>query len=354
MNLRLAVFVLFFERWSILMERILFCLLLCAVFFVLMGALPAEAKVHTFRINPDQAYSGMLESGIPPVLTVENGDSVVFNTVMLFEGKLTPDMRIDDVVKLRGEILARGNTAYAFTGPFYVKGAEPGDVLEVRIKRIVLGDFGITYVYPGDLKAGALPEAFKDGWAGTLRYSADKKTAAFRPGVVLPLRPFLGTMTLAPKVGEKCQPAMPDYFAGNMDNKELVAGATLFVPVNVPGALFMAADAHACQGDGEVSIAASETYFEEVELEFVVRKDMKLLRPMAETKTHWIVMGFHRSLDEAIKIALSDAIDFLVREKNLSREEAYALCSLAVDFRVTQVVDGNKGIHGMIPKEIFV
>ena len=103
-----------------------------------------------------------------------------------------------------------------------------------------------------------------------------------------------------------------------------------------------------------VSIAASETYFEEVELEFIVRKDMKLSRPMGETKTHWIVMGFHQSLDEAMRIALSDAIDFLVKEKNLSREEAYALCSLAVDFRVTQVVDGNKGIHGMIPKEIFV
>jgi len=312
------------------------------------------AKVHTFKITPEKAYNGQLESGIPPVFTVENGDTVVFNTVMLFEGKLAADMNIEGILKLGDEIVARGNSLYAFTGPFFIKGAEPGDVLEVRIKRLVLGDFGIGFIYPGDRKLGALPEAFKDGWAKTFRFSADKKTLEFRPGIILQLRPFLGAMALAPKVGEKRPPGMPDYFAGNIDNKELVAGTTLFVPVNVPGALFMAADAHACQGDGEVCLTAPETYFEEVELEFVVRKDMKLSRPMAETKTHWIVMGFHESLDEAMKIALSDAIDFLVREKNLSREEAYALCSLAVDFRVTQVVDGNKGIHGMIPKEIFV
>ncbi len=328
--------------------------LLGGVIVMLLGAVSAEAKTHTFKITPGQAYNGDLESSIRPVLTVDDGDSVIFNTVMLLEGKLAADMSIEDVLKLRGEVLGRGNNGYAFTGPFYVRGAEPGDVLEIRIRRIVPGDFGVSYIYPGDQNKGALPEAFEKGWSKTLRFSADKKTAVFRPGVVLPLRPFLGTMALAPKAGEKRPPAVPDYFAGNMDNKELVAGTTLFVPVNVPGALFMAADAHGCQGDGEVSITASETYFEEIELEFVVRKDMKLLRPMAETETHWIVMGFHTSLDEAMKIALSDAIDFLAREKGMTREEAYILCSLAVDFRVTQVVDGNKGIHGMIPKEIFV
>ena len=336
------------------MSGFLFCILFCAALFVLMGVAPACAKTHVFKIAPEEAYNGDLEGGIPPVLAVEDGYSVVFNTVMLLEGKLAAGMSIEDVLKLRREVLGRGNGSYAFTGPFYVKGAEPGDVLEIRIKRIVPGDFGVSYIYPGDQKKGALPEVFGDGWSTTLHYSADKRSALFRPGIVLPLRPFLGTMALAPKAGEKRPPAVPDYFAGNMDNKELVAGTTLFVPVNVPGGLFMAADAHGCQGDGEVCITASETYFEEVELQFVVRKDMKLSRPMAETESHWIVMGFHQSLDEAMKIALSDAIDFLAREKGLSREEAYVLCSLAVDFRVTQVVDGNKGIHGMIPKDIFV
>jgi len=177
------------------MEGIFFQLMFCATFFVIfvfVTAASAEAKVHTFKITPEEAYSGELKSDIPPVLTVESGDTVIFNTVTLYEGKLVPDMSIDEILKLREEVLARGNTVYAFTGPFYVNGAEPGDVLEVRIKRIVLGDFGISYICPGDLKRGTLPEAFKSGWSKTLRYSADKKTAIFSPGVVLPLRPFLG------------------------------------------------------------------------------------------------------------------------------------------------------------------
>jgi Predicted acetamidase/formamidase len=330
------------------------CSLLCLL-AVILSASPSESKVHTFKITPDKAYNGMLESTIPPVLTIENGDSVVFNTIMLLEGKLRADMTMPELLALRKEVLGRGNSAYAFTGPFFIKGAEPGDVLEIRIKKIVPGDYGVTYIYPDEMKLGGLPDGFgfKDGFIKTLRYSADKKTTEFKPGITLPVKPFLGTMALSPRPGEKRPAAVPDYFAGNLDNKELVAGTTLFVPVSVPGALFMAADAHGLQGDGEVCITASETYFEEVELEFIVRKDMKLERPMAETPTHWITMGMHQDLNEAMRIALRDAITFLSDTKDLTKEEAYALCSLAVDFRVTQIVDGNKGIHGMIPKDIF-
>ena len=167
------------------------------------------------------------------------------------------------------------------------------------------------------------------------------------------MRPFLGTMALAPKAGEKRPPAMPDYFAGNMDNKELVEGTTLYIPVNVSGGMFVAADAHGVQGDGEVCVSASETYFEEVELEFVVRKGMKLTSPMAENATHWIAMGFHEDLNLAAKDAIRSAVEFLSATQPLTKEEAYVLCSLAVDFRITQIVDGVKGVHGMIPKEIF-
>jgi acetamidase/formamidase len=275
---------------------------------------------------------------------------------MLFQGKLRGHMTIAELLKLRKEVQERGHSAYAFSGPFFVNGAEPGDVLEVRIKRIVPGDYGVAYVYPDELKSGCLADGsggFKDGFFSTFKFSADKKTAEFKPGIVIPLKPFLGTMGVSPKPGETRPAYIPDYFAGNMDNKELVAGTTLYLPVNVPGALFMAADAHGAQADGEVCVTAFETYFEEVEMEFIVRKDMKLKLPMAETPTHWITMGFHEDLDEAMRIALHEAIDFLSVNKRMSREEAYTLCSLAVDFRVTQVVDGNKGIHSMIPKSIF-
>ncbi len=147
--------------------------------------------------------------------------------------------------------------------------------------------------------------------------------------------------------------AVPDYFGGNIDCKELVAGTKLYLPVNSPGALFSTGDAHAAQGDGEVNITAIETAMEEAVFEFVVRKDMKIERPMAETGTHWITFGFHEDLNEAVKIALRDAIRFISRTKKLSPDDAYALSSLAVDLRVTQIVDGNKGIHAMIPKAIF-
>ena len=329
----------------------LFCLL-----FAVFTAIPSESKVHTFKITPEQAYNGYWESTIPPVLTIDDGDTVIFNTVNLFEGKQRTGMTIKELLALRDEIIGRGNGVYAFTGPFFIKGAEPGDVLEVRIKRIELGETGVSYVYPDERKAGGLPDGsggFKEGYMKDFRYSPDKKTIDFLPGIVIPLRPFLGTMGVSPVAGERHPPAVPKYFAGNMDNKELIAGTKLFIPVNVPGALFMAADAHAVQADGEVCITGIETAFEEVEMEFVVRKDMKLKLPMAETPTHWITMGFHEDLNEAMRIALREAIDFISTTKNMSREDAFVLCSLAVDFRVTQIVDGNRGIHGMIPKSIF-
>ena len=145
----------------------------------------------------------------------------------------------------------------------------------------------------------------------------------------------------------------PGYYAGNIDNKELVEGTTLYIPASVEGGMFMAADAHAVQGDGEVCVSASETYFEEVELEFVVRKDMKLSSPMAENATHWIAMGFNEDLNLAAKNAIRNAVDFLTSKQPLSPEDAYTLCSLAVDFRITQIVDGVKGVYAMIPKSIF-
>jgi acetamidase/formamidase len=334
----------------------IFVLSLFCMLFVLLTAVQSESKVHTFKITPEQAYNGYWESTIPPALTINDGDTVIFNTAMLFEGKLKPGMTVKELLALRDEIVARGNGVYAFTGPFFINGAEPGDVLEVRIKRIELGETGVAYVYPDERKAGGLPDGtggFKDGFFKDFKFSTDKKTAEFLPGITIPLRPFLGTMGVSPKPGERRPPAVPDYFAGNMDNKELVAGTTLYIPVNVPGALFMAADAHAVQADGEVCITGIETALEEVELEFIVRKDMKLDLPMAETPTHWITMGFHQDLNEAMRIALREAINFISTNKNMSREEAYMLCSMVVDFRVTQIVDGNRGIHSMIPKSVF-
>jgi len=167
-------------------------------------------------------------------------------------------------------------------------------------------------------------------------------------------RPFFGTMCVAPppQLG-RISSGPPGVHAGNLDNKDLGAGATLYLPVHVTGALFSAGDPHAAQGHGEVDLTAIETNLRG-RFQFVVRKDMKLRWPRAETSSHWIVMGLHENLDEAMKIAVRETIDFITqRFPHLSRQEAYMIASVAVDYHVTQVVDGTKGIHGMIPKAIF-
>jgi len=165
-------------------------------------------------------------------------------------------------------------------------------------------------------------------------------------------KPFFGIMGVAPDSG-RISSGPPGVHTGNVDNKDLVAGTTLYMPVHAPGALFSAGDAHAAQGHGEVDLTAIETGMRG-KFQFIVRKDMKLRWPRAETPTHWIVMGLNPNLEEAMKIAVRETISFITQQfPHLTREEAYMIASVAVDYHVTQVVDGTKGIHGMIPKAIF-
>lgn len=311
-----------------------------------------RAREHMLLAGPQTVHTGYFDSTLPPVLSIDSGDTVVLSTMMLMDGQLRCGMRLEDLLVLRQGYVDRGIGPHTLTGPIFIRGAEPGDVLEVRVKRLLLADGGVNYHLPGTLKAGSLPEEFPNGRIKTLQFDLEAMTASLAPGIRVPLRPFLGIMGVAPHPGERRPSGVPDYFGGNIDNKELVEGTTLYLPVNVRGALFSAGDAHATQGDGEVNVTAAETALREAALQFVVRKDMRLERPMAETSTHWITMGFHPDLDEAAKIALRDALAFL-RSRGVSPDDAYALASLAVDLRVTQVVNGNRGIHAMIPKAVL-
>ncbi|MBZ5586291.1 MAG: acetamidase/formamidase family protein, partial [Acidobacteriia bacterium] len=201
---------------------------------------------------------------------------------------------------------------------------------------------------------GVLPATdFRQGRTRLIPLDIHRNVARFAGNIEIPLHPFFGSMGVAPDPSKgRVDSAPPGDHAGNLDNRELVAGATLFIPVHAPGALFEVGDGHAGQGNGEVDITAMETSLVGT-FQFFVRKDMKLKWPRAETPTHWIVMGLDPDLTQALVQAVREAIDFLVTEKHLSREDAYALCSVAVDFDVTQAVDGTKGIHGIIPKNIF-
>jgi acetamidase/formamidase len=334
-------------KWRII------CLSLFLIFLCSGVAMGQPGKIHKLAATPQTVHTGFFESTIPPVLTIDSGDTVVLNTMMLMDNQLRCGMNFEELLALRQGYVDRKVPPHTLTGPILIKDAEPGDVLEIRIKKLVPIHCGVNYHLPGRMGIGGLPEDFPNGQIKTLTLDRVKMETSFAPGIVIPINPFLGVMGVSPKAGEKRSTTIPEYFGGNMDNKELVAGTRLFLPVQVKGALFSTGDAHAAQGDGEVNVTAIETAIEEAELQFIVRKDMKLERPMAETLTHWIAMGFHKDLDEAAKIALRDAIQFLVKTKGLTPDDAYALASMAVDLRVTQIVNVNKGIHAMIPKSIF-
>jgi acetamidase/formamidase len=238
------------------------------------------------------------------------------------------------------------------TGPIYIEDAQPGDVLEVKILAIKLA---IPYAYnafgPG---RGYIPDDFPYAKMKIIPLDAQRMVAKFAPGIEIPLHPFFGSMGDAPPENAgRFNSAPPWIMAGNLDNKDLVAGATLYIPVHAPGALFEVGDGHAGQGDGEVDITALETSLVGT-FQFIVRKDMHLKWPRAETPTHYITMGLNDDLNACATLAVREMIDFLVTEKHLSRDDAYMLASVAADLHITELVDGNKGVHMMIPKSIFV
>jgi acetamidase/formamidase len=243
-----------------------------------------------------------------------------------------------------------GKSGHYLTGPIYIEGAEPGDVLEVQIRKIRPS---IPYAYNGMGKNGVLADQFPQGGSRVIPLDLKRNVALFAPGIELPLHPFFGSMGVAPpeSIG-RISSTPPGKHAGNLDNHELVEGTTLYIPVATKGALFEVGDGHGGQGDGEVDQTALETSLVG-EFRFVVRKDMKLEWPRAETPTHWIAMGLDEDLNKAVRLATEEAVSFLMEKKGMSRADAYTLVSVAVDLHVTQLVDQVKGVHAMIPKSIL-
>jgi len=332
------------------MRRLSACLALAAV-------ASAGAETHDLKLTPPNVHWGYYDARLKPVLRIASGDTVRVET-MVAGGleRLTlagvPDSEIpDSLQQVEKSVTDRGAGAHPLTGPIYVEGAEPGDVLEVRILAFeFLHPYGVTGFRPG---SGTLPDEFP--YAHFMRIPIDARagTAEFRPGVILRLAPFWGSIGVAPPPPiRRLSSGPPGWHAGNLDNKELVAGSTLYLPVHVPGALISMGDGHGLQGDGEVTITALETSLRGT-VQISVRKGKPIRWPRAETPTHFITMGLHPDLNEAARMATREMIDFLVSEKGMTRDEAYTFCSLAVDLRVTQLVDDTKGIHAMLAKSIF-
>jgi acetamidase/formamidase len=321
----------------------------------------ARAAEHTLMPSPQTVHIGNFNAANKPVLTIDSGDIVTVETAATMldpaevdqSGVVPPSVVPDYVRAIFREVIDRGPGGHILTGPIFVKGAMPGDVLEVRIQAIDLAvDYGFNRQRP---YAGTLPQEFPGYFLRIIKINREVKTAEVAPGVVVPVtRPFFGTMGVAPlPVMGRISSSPPGVHTGNIDNKDITAGTTLYMPIYAPGALFSVGDGHAVQGQGEVDVSAIETGLRG-RFQFIVRKDMKITWPRAETPTHWIVMGLDPNLEEAMKIAVRETIAFITgRFPKLNREEAYMIASIAVDYHVTQAVDGTKGIHGMIPKSIF-
>jgi len=316
-------------------------------------AFPALAQ-HTIHVTPSTVQWGFFSADAKPVLTVKSGETVTIDTIcgipeMLEQLGAVTDDPIREMKEMYSKVKDRGPGPHFLTGPVAIEGAMPGDVLEVEILEIRLrSPYGWMMIQP-DL--GALPEEFPYQRKKLVPLDGEKKVAEFAPGIRIPIRPFFGNLGVAPPMG-RLNSAPPSYNAGNLDNKWLVAGTKVYIPVQVPGALFSVGDGHAAQGDGEVCITAIETNLTGV-FRFTVRKDMKLRWPRAETPTHFITMGLHQNLDEAARRATKEMIDYLMTERGLTRDDAYMLISAGVDLHVTQVVDGTKGVHATLPKAIF-
>jgi acetamidase/formamidase len=328
------------------------------------------ARHYSLPATAENVQWGWYDPTEKPKLTIHSGDTVSIETLAHSLGQIKPGVDMNEIMKLRRE--NDGGGPHSITGPIYVAEAEPGDTLEIRILRIVPKTDAFNFNLPGKEfpTVGLLPAEFPDGFVRFYKLDLAKMQTEFKPGIVIDLKPFPGTFAVG------VDPNEPDAKAGppirdakgrtstlrpwkngsNMDLNELQVGSTLYLPVFLKGGLIWTGDSHCRQGNGEVNLTALECAYKEIEIQPIVRKDLKTDWPWAETKTYWIFMGYDEDLNQAMKIAVQQTVRWLATQTivPMSHEEAYALTSIVGDCRVTQVVDVRKGVHCMIPKAVFI
>lgn len=312
---------------------------------------------HILKATKETVHLGGFSHQLPPVLTIDSGDAIAVETYTGFyvyeqapPEFLTPELL--DICQNLPESRKIAAGPHLLTGPVYIKDAQPGDVLEIQLTEITPRlPVGFNLIRSG---WGALPEKFPQPALRFIDLDLTNQTAEFPPnsGIKIPLKPFFGILGVAtPDTNRSSVP--PGNYGGNMDNRELLPGTRVFLPIFVPGALFSIGDGHSAQGDGEVDVTAIETSMNGL-ITLTLRPDLEFTTPIAETPTDIITMGFGATLDDALQNALANMINFLEKYVKLSAQEAYVLCSLAVNFRISQVVNKpQKGIHGMLSKSML-
>lgn len=321
----------------------------------------------TLRSTPETVSWGWIAADRPPVLRVKSGHTVRIDTVThqglntdkdpvaffgaagIAAGKVLADA--SDIYRQvkRGE----GAGPHILTGPVYVEGAQPGDMLEVRVLDVAIRvPYGVNSTGPG---WGAVPDLLKEPAQKVIKLDLKRRIALFAKGVEVPLAPFMGIVAVAPPPAlRRVSTKPPGAFGGNIDFRHLTKRATLYLPVFNEGALFYTGDGHACQGDGEVDGTAIEISLTPT-LQLIVHKGAgrNMNWPRAEDTVNHYSMGMASSLDEALKNAIRESVEFLRGRAELSAAEAYALCSLAVDFRIGEAVNNVQMVYGVIPKRLF-
>jgi acetamidase/formamidase len=318
-----------------------------------------DGRVHVVESTKETVRLGVFDANLPPIVTIQSGDWITFpNTWSHFLNEMQPGVPVSRLAELRTANPGRG--PHSIIGPIAVKDAEPGDVVEIRYKRLKPATWGAVFNNPASLGTGLLPQDFPQGQVKYVDLDVTRMQGKFAPDINIPLTPFQGTMGVAPPDGffPPLSPGVtnsvpPGPHGGNLDLRELAEGSVLYLPVWKPGALIYTGDSHAVQGDGEISLTALETRMQEVLIQVVLHKQKNFQWPVAETATHWITVGLDKDLNNAMTLAARNAIGFLSTRAKLTPLDAYALCSIAASFRVTQVVDIVRGVHAMIPKDLF-
>jgi len=307
---------------------------------------PNGKKIHLLPATLETTQWGWYDSAQPPVLRVHSGDTIALETMMHSHNQVVPGTTIEQIKKTRTDFPGRG--PHTLTGPIYIEEAQPGDVLKVTLNKIVPRAYATNFNVPGMF--GEFPSVYSDGQVKYLYLDLDKMTTEFLPGVVIPLKPFPGTMGVARKEPGRFGSVPPGEFAGNMDIRDFVAGSSLYVPVFMPGALLWTGDSHAGQGNGEINLTALETAYKELNITVEVIKGKPLEFPRIETKKSWISMGFDQDMNKAFAQAKAQTVKMISELRGVSSEQAEKLMPTISDCRVSQVVNVKKGIHCLTPK----
>ena len=308
--------------------------------------LPNGKRIHLLPATLETTQWGWFDNAQPPVLRINSGDTVALETMMHSHNQIVPGTTIEQIKKLRTDNPGRG--PHTITGPIYVEGAEPGDVLKVTINKIVPRSYAVNFNVPGMF--GEFPKEYADGQVKYLYLDWDKKVTEFLPGVLIPLQPFPGTIGVARREPGRYSTVPPGEYGGNMDIRDLVEGTILYLPVFVRGGLLWSGDSHAGQGNGEVNLTALETAYKELNITVDVVKGKPLDFPRIETPRSWITLGLDPDLDKAWQGAKAQTVKLLAELRKVSPEQAEKLMVAGSDCRVSQVVDIKKGIHCLSPK----